>query len=280
MSTDSIGHFDFAATIKIKGIEVDTGTPGQPGLKIGAGGLSANDQSLVLSVNGSAALTLTDSTVRLPGTLEAQDVVINGARLSTAVFPWKLIKSDYTAKKGERLAVKPSQNLVVYLPPNPREGETVEIADCRTVIDGSTLFVGCNGLPVQGTVEDVEIDVPGTHAIFMWSGEPQGWLVFTPSSAKPATDNTVTLTTGTVPVRIDSTTTRTARYTVHMVNGEQAHSTEINLLHGGTTALLSEYGTLMTTTLATFSAEVTQTNLELWLTPTLSGTSVRVFRVA
>lgn len=71
-------------------------------------------------------------------------------------------------------------------------------------------------------------------------------------------------------------TYRAARYIVAMSEGSNFHSTEIMLVHDGSTVTLTQYGTLKDTNLATFDADINGDNVRLLCTP--AGTNSTVIK--
>ena len=70
---------------------------------------------------------------------------------------------------------------------------------------------------------------------------------------------------------------RAARYIVAMSKGSNFHSTEIMMAHDGTNVDITEYGTLSDATLATFSADISGSNVRLLCTPASSDSTVIKF---
>tara|TARA_A100001035_G_scaffold181812_1_gene144612 strand:- start:15260 stop:15670 length:411 start_codon:yes stop_codon:yes gene_type:complete len=68
---------------------------------------------------------------------------------------------------------------------------------------------------------------------------------------------------------------RAARYIVAMSKGTDFHSTEIMLIHDGTTVSITQYGVLQDATLATFDADISGDNVRLRCTPA-SATSTTI----
>ena len=66
---------------------------------------------------------------------------------------------------------------------------------------------------------------------------------------------------------------RAARYIVAMSKGTDFHSTEIMLIHDGTTVSLTQYGVLQDATLATFDADISGANVRLRCTPASATTT-------
>ena len=70
---------------------------------------------------------------------------------------------------------------------------------------------------------------------------------------------------------------RAARYVVAMSSGSDFHSTEIVVVHDGSNVTLTQYGTLKSTSLASFDADISGSNLRLLATPASSSSTVIKF---
>lgn len=70
---------------------------------------------------------------------------------------------------------------------------------------------------------------------------------------------------------------RAARYVVAMSSGSDFHSTEIVVVHDGSNVTLTQYGTLKSTSLASFDADISGANLRLLATPASSSSTVIKF---
>lgn len=68
---------------------------------------------------------------------------------------------------------------------------------------------------------------------------------------------------------------RAARYIIAMTKGSDFHSTEVMLVHDGSTVTLTQYGTLKDSTLATIDADISGSNVRLLVTPA-SATSTTI----
>ena len=66
-----------------------------------------------------------------------------------------------------------------------------------------------------------------------------------------------------------------ARYIVAMSQGTKFHSTEIMLIHDGTNVTVTLYGTLKSESLATFTADISGSDVRLRCTPA-SGTATNI----
>lgn len=70
---------------------------------------------------------------------------------------------------------------------------------------------------------------------------------------------------------------RAARYIVAMSEGTNFHSTEIMLIHDGSTVTITQYGILKDTTLASFDADISGSNVRLLCTPASTNSTVIKF---
>lgn len=69
---------------------------------------------------------------------------------------------------------------------------------------------------------------------------------------------------------------RSAKYTVQVTSGSSYQSSEVLLVHDGTTAYITEYAVITTgSSLATFSADVSGGNMRLLVTPTNAVSTIR-----
>jgi len=98
------------------------------------------------------------------------------------------------------------------------------------------------------------------------------------------TDTTTYTTSGTSAETVDSfalATFRSAEYTVSITSGSSYQSSKLLVLHDGTTASVTEFGTLRTgSNLITFDADISGSNVRLRGTSTSSGTVINIHRVA
>ena len=94
-------------------------------------------------------------------------------------------------------------------------------------------------------------------------------------------DSTISTTTSvgiSTLVSIASTIYRSANYQIQVIQGTNYNTTSINVLYDGTTAYMTEYGTInQPVAIATFSAQVNSGNVELIGYPgTASTTTFKV----
>jgi len=78
-----------------------------------------------------------------------------------------------------------------------------------------------------------------------------------------------------------STAYRTAKYLVQMTAGTDYHSTEILLIHDGTTVYMTEYGTIFTNaSLGTFDGDISSGLVRLLVTPANINTTIKIQRLS
>jgi hypothetical protein len=70
---------------------------------------------------------------------------------------------------------------------------------------------------------------------------------------------------------------RAARYIVAMSQGSDFHSTEVMLVHDGSSVTMTQYGTLKSSSLATFDADIDGSDVRLLVTPASSSSTVIQF---
>lgn len=70
---------------------------------------------------------------------------------------------------------------------------------------------------------------------------------------------------------------RAARYVVAMSEGSNYHSTEVVLVHDGSAVTMTQYGTLMNQSVATFDADISGSDLRLRITPASANSTVIKF---
>ena len=72
---------------------------------------------------------------------------------------------------------------------------------------------------------------------------------------------------------------RAARYIIAMSRGSDFHSTEVMLVHDGSTVTMTQYGTLKDANLATIDADISGSNVRLLVTPaSATSTSIKFDR--
>ena len=134
-------------------------------------------------------------------------------------------------------------------------------------VSGTTLTFAT--APVSGhsievvTPQVTEINQPATDSI-----NAIGMFDDTTIMGSAVTSTTLTTTSASTIATHAAATYRTVKYLVQLTQGTDYHSTEINLIHDGTTVYITEYGTLFdNAALGTLSATISSGNILLQLTP-------------
>ena len=128
-------------------------------------------------------------------------------------------------------------------------------------------------LSVAGTITSLDQnDILATGIITASSGVDLG----DPGIVTLSSDTlTTTATSADTVASVSATVNRSATFQVQVTRGTQYHMTTINVIHDGTNAFLSEYGTIRTgEILAIFDADISGGNLRLRVTPTSTASTV------
>ena len=143
-----------------------------------------------------------------------------------------------------------------------------------TVTDVNAVDAIISGnLSVAGTITSLDQnDILATGIITASSGVDLG-----DPGIVTLSSNTLTTTSTSADTisSISATVFRSATFQVQVTRGTQYHMTTINVIHNGTVAFMSEYGTIRTgAVLATFDADINSGNLRLRATPTSADSTV------
>ena len=148
-------------------------------------------------------------------------------------------------------------------------------------VSGTTLTFStapANGDSIEVIMpQATEIQTPSTNSINAASQFNQSNIV-----PQAITTTTVATTNATTIASHSATTYRTIKYLVQCTQGTDYHSTEINLIHDGTTVYITEYGTLFdNAALGTFDASISSGNILLQITAgSASSMTVKVLSSA
>ena len=143
-----------------------------------------------------------------------------------------------------------------------------------TVTDVNAVDAIISGnLSVAGTITSLDQnDILATGIITASSGVDLG----DPGIITLSSDTlTTTSSSADTVASVSATVNRSATFQVQVTRGTEYHVTTINVVHDGTNAFLSEYGTIRTgSILATFDADISGGNLRLRVTPTSTASTV------
>ena len=87
------------------------------------------------------------------------------------------ISSNTTLVTGYRYFVNTSAARTLTLPANPSVGQDIIIIDATGTAGTNNITVNSNSNKVNGTVQNVTIDVDGAAVSFIYTGETYGWRV-------------------------------------------------------------------------------------------------------
>ncbi len=87
------------------------------------------------------------------------------------------ISSNTTLVTGYRYFVNTSAARTLTLPANPSVGEEIVVIDATGTAGTNNITVNSNSNKINGTVQNVTIDVDGAAVSFIYTGETYGWRV-------------------------------------------------------------------------------------------------------
>ena len=152
-------------------------------------------------------------------------------------------------------------------------GKVEVYANGVRLVDGSD-YVATNGTSIvfQGSQT-----ITGTVEVVSLSRAS-----FADNSALTPSSTAMTATTANqVADSFQTASYRTAKYLVQMTAGTDYHSTEILLIHDGTTVYMTEYGTIFTNaSLGTFDGDISAGLVRLLVTPANINTTVKIQRLS
>ena len=217
-------------------------------------GVYQNKNSYSLSSN---TLTLSGA----PGSGEEVVVHIVGDLISGQ----SLVRNNFTGDNSTTdftltLAPMNANNTFVYL-----DGVYQEKSEYS--VSGTTLSF--TGAPATG--DSIEVIIPKATELNSVSADAINDISMFDDTAiigSALTSTTVASTSATTIATHAIATYRTIKYLVQCTQGTDYHSTEINLIHDGSTVYITEYGTLFdNASLGTFNATISSGNILLQITP-------------
>jgi cytoskeletal protein CcmA (bactofilin family) len=263
-SLDISGNTDIDGTLEADAITVD-GTALNEYIADTVGGMvSSNTESGITVAYQDADNTLdfTVGTLNQDTTGTADNITVT-ANNSTDETVYPIFVDGATGSQGAE-----SDTGLTY---NPSDGNLTAITFVGDVVGVAATFTGDVSVGGTLTYEDVtNIDSVGliTARSGIDIGSPSVVRIDSGSSTKTSTSQ----------ASVDSFTAssyRSAQYQVQITRGSLYQMTTINVLHDGTNAYLSEFGTIKTgSNLATFDADINSGSLRLLATPTTSDSTV------
>jgi len=236
----------------------------------------SSEDNLIVFVEGvyqnKNSYSLTSSTLTLSGAPgSSEEVVVH--IVSDLISGQSLVRNNFTGDNSTTdftltLAPMNENNTFVYL-----DGVYQEKSEYS--VSGTTLSF--TGAPATG--DSIEVIIPKTTELqqpAVGSIDDATMYDTTVLIPQTVTATTVASTSATTIATHAAATYRTIKYLVQCTQGTDYHSTEINLIHDGTTVYITEYGTLFdNASLGTFNATISSGNILLQITPG-SATSMAV----
>jgi hypothetical protein len=236
----------------------------------------SSEDNLIVFVEGvyqnKNSYSLTSSTLTLSGAPgSGEEVVVH--IVSDLISGQSLVRNNFTGDNSTTdftltLAPMNENNTFVYL-----DGVYQEKSEYS--VSGTTLSF--TGAPASG--DSIEVIIPKTTELqqpAVGSIDDATMYDTTVLIPQTVTATTVASTSATTIATHAAATYRTIKYLVQCTQGTDYHSTEINLIHDGTTVYITEYGTLFdNASLGTFNATISSGNILLQITPG-SATSMAV----
>jgi hypothetical protein len=96
--------------------------------------------------------------------------------LSTVPLSWKIITANYTALNNERIFVNQG-GITITLPLNPTLGWTVQLVDMTGNAGAVNWNVARNSQRIQGTVEDLVVNISGARMTLVYTDAVRGWTL-------------------------------------------------------------------------------------------------------
>ena len=236
----------------------------------------SSEDNLIVFVEGvyqnKNSYSLTSSTLTLSGAPgSGEEVVVH--IVSDLISGQSLVRNNFTGVLNQTdftltLAPMNANNTFVYL-----DGVYQEKSEYS--VSGTTLSF--TTAPAAG--DSIEVIIPKTTELqqpAVGSIDDATMYDTTVLIPQTVTATTVASTSATTIATHAAATYRTIKYLVQCTQGTDYHSTEINLIHDGTTVYITEYGTLFdNASLGTFNATISSGNILLQITPG-SATSMAV----
>ena len=152
-----------------------------------------------------------------------------------------------------------------------------DIGKLEVYVNGSRLVDGLDYTATDGSSITILEAVTGTVEAVSLSR-----ATFADTSIIRSTTASFTTTTANqVADTFQTAAYRTAKYLVQMTAGTDYHTTEVILIHDGTTAYITEYGTIFTNaSLGTIDADISGGFVRLLVTPANINTTVKTQRIS
>lgn len=233
-----------------------------------------SEDNLIVFVEGvyqnKNSYTLSGTTLTLSGAPATGDEVVVH-QIGDVVSGQSLVRNNFTGDNTTTdftLTLDPlhENNVFVYM-----DGVYQEKSEYS--VSGTTLSFGT----APALNDSIEVILPKLTEIQTPSNDSINDVAqFSGIQPLEITSTTLATTSQSTIATHSATTYRSVKYQIQCSQGTDYHITEINLLHDGTTAYITEYGTIFdNATLGTFDATISGGNILLQMTPG-SSTSMEV----
>ena len=233
-----------------------------------------SEDNLIVFVEGvyqnKNSYTLSGTTLTLSGAPATGDEVVVH-QIGDVVSGQSLVRNNFTGDNTTTdftLTLDPlhENNVFVYM-----DGVYQEKSEYS--VSGTTLSFGT----APALNDSIEVILPKLTEIQTPSNDSINDVAqFSGIQPLEITSTTLTTTSQSTIATHSATTYRSVKYQIQCSQGTDYHITEINLLHDGTTAYITEYGTIFdNAALGTFDATISGGNILLQMTPG-SSTSMEV----
>jgi hypothetical protein len=87
------------------------------------------------------------------------------------------VSSNITLEANKRYLVDTSAVRTLTLPASPANGDEVQVFDVTGTAATNKITVASNSLKINGTVQDLEIDIDNDIVVLVYTGSTYGWSV-------------------------------------------------------------------------------------------------------
>jgi hypothetical protein len=238
----------------------------------------------VASITGSAARWTTARTITLGGDLTGNVSIDGSANVTlTATIAANSVAlgtdttGNYVATLAAGTPGAQSGTSGLTISATAGEGTAATVALSNTAVTPGTY--GSATQVAQFTVDQQGRITSASNVAI--SGIATNTHTFTNGDITSVALTTSTTTSNQVVDSAAVATYRTVKYLVQVVSGTAYQTTNVHVIHDGTTAYIDEYGLMLTgASLATFDADVSGGNLRLLVTPVNAVTTIKAIRQA